>query len=104
MPGGRAQNEGPDAVRALSHGEVFSIREHVEEILPPPPTLEAHVHVSSSDGLWIRVREPLLLRVEPENRIGPRGFPASVLLASRASKKHVTYLAEFDNPQPGVDV
>ena len=90
FPGGPLRTiDGRPAIRALSYGEVREVRERIELLFPFAHVFATYVDVPTPDGLWKRVTDPGLLRVEPENRIGPAGFPTEVRVAVRSPKRYV---------------
>jgi hypothetical protein len=81
--------DGRPAIPALAQADVRKAQERIEELFPFPDVFGAFAHAPGDQGLWESVREPGLLRVEPENELGILGFPTVVLIAARAPKRYV---------------
>jgi hypothetical protein len=75
----------------LPFAELQRIRWRIDELIESPDDARSWVYSTDRDGNWIRVPEPRLLKLEPENTDGPVGFRSTLHVAVRAAKKHYLY-------------
>jgi hypothetical protein len=87
-----------DGAYALSFAEVDRIRWQIDGLLEFPNDTRPFTQTIATDGNWVRVPDPRLLKLEPENISGPVGFRSSLHAAVRASKKHYLYRASWTGP------